>query len=457
MSKVKPALVQGTRDLSPEMMYKRNYVISTIKEVFEKYAFQPLETPAMERLDTLTGKYGDEGDRLIFRILNSGDFKKDVPADVWQTAESSILAGLICEKALRYDLTVPFARFVAMNRHAIALPFKRYQIQPVWRADRPQKGRFREFYQCDADVVGSTSLWQEVELALIYAEVFEKLKLPVRIRLNSRKLLNAIAQIAGAGEKFGIFITILDKLDKVGRQSVVDEWLKAGFDPSGIGALSSWIFDEKIDLQKVENHLGSNNEGLEEVRFVLEKVKSLKPDAPVQFDPTLARGLDYYTGCIFEVVAEGVAVGSIGGGGRYDNLTGIFGVDGVPGVGISFGLDRILLALEERGLTGFTQVSKARVMVTGLSEEDMPFAAEVAYAFRKAEIATELYPVAAKLKKSLEYANKTAIPFVAIVGEDERNHRSFTLKNLQTGDQKAFALIDDREWMKALSVSQNKS
>ncbi|MCX8149252.1 histidine--tRNA ligase [Thermaurantimonas aggregans] len=449
---MKPALVQGTRDLSPDMMYKRSYVISVIKEVFEKYAFQPLETPAMERLDTLTGKYGDEGDRLIFRILNSGDFKKEVPADVWQTAESNTLAGLICEKALRYDLTVPFARFVAMNRHAIALPFKRYQIQPVWRADRPQKGRYREFYQCDADVVGSTSLWQEVELALIYAEVFEKLKLPVRIRLNSRKLLNSVALKAGAGEKFGIFITILDKLDKIGRQSVVDEWLKAGFDASGIGSLSSWIFDEKVDLLKVEKHLGAENEGLEEVRFVLEKVKSLNPDAPLLFDPTLARGLDYYTGCIFEVVAEGVAVGSIGGGGRYDNLTGIFGVEGIPGVGISFGLDRILLALEERGLTGFAQVSKACVMVTGLSEEDMPFAAEVAYAFRKAEISTELYPIATKLKKSLEYANKTAIPFVAIIGEDERSKRSFTLKNLKTGEQSSFALTDNQGWMKAFSV-----
>ncbi|MFN4299765.1 MAG: histidine--tRNA ligase [Thermaurantimonas sp.] len=456
MSKIKPALVQGTRDLGPELMYKRNYVVSIIKEVFEKYAFQPLETPAMERLDTLTGKYGEEGDRLIFRILNSGDFKKEVSPDVWQMAESNTLAGLICEKALRYDLTVPFARFVAMNRHAIALPFKRYQIQPVWRADRPQKGRFREFYQCDADVVGSTSLWQEVELALIYAEVFEKLKLPVRIRLNSRKLLNSVAHNAGAGERFGIFITILDKLDKIGCQAVVNEWLNAGFDHNGVSNLSSWIFDENINLYKVENQLGTSNEGLKEVQFVFEKVKSLNPDAPIQFDPTLARGLDYYTGCIFEVVAEGVAVGSIGGGGRYDNLTGIFGVEGIPGVGISFGLDRILLALEERGMSAFAQVSKARVMVTGLSDDDMPFAAEVAYAFRKAEIATELYPVATKLKKSLEYANKTAIPFVAIVGEDERNQRSFTLKNLKTGEQNAIALAHDTEWIQVLSAVENE-
>lgn len=446
MNKVKPALVQGTRDLGPDMMYKRNHLISIIKEVFEKYAFQPLETPAMERLDTLTGKYGDEGDRLIFRILNSGDFKKDIAPEVWLSADSSTLAGKICEKALRYDLTVPFARYVAMNRHAIALPFKRYQIQPVWRADRPQKGRFREFYQCDADVVGSTSLWQEVELALIYTEVFEKLKLPVRIRLNSRKLLNAIAHKAGAGEKFGIFITILDKLDKIGRQAVVEEWLKAGFDPGGIGALSGWIFDEKVDLLKVEKHLGADNEGIADVRFVLEKVKSLDPDAPLQFDPTLARGLDYYTGCIFEVVAEGVAVGSVGGGGRYDNLTGIFGVEGIPGVGISFGLDRILLALEEKGLAQNVQKSKARVMVTGLSEEDMPFAAEVAFAFRKMGIATEFYPVAVKLKKSLEYANKTAIAYVAIIGEEERNQQAFTLKNLTTGEQKKIGIRETQEW-----------
>lgn len=450
MSKVKPALVQGTRDFGPDIMYKRNYVIGIIREVFEKYAFQPLETPAMERLETLTGKYGDEGDKLIFRILNSGDFKKQIPEDQWMRSDSSTLAGLICEKALRYDLTVPFSRYVSMNRHLLVLPFKRYQIQAVWRADRPQKGRYREFYQCDADVVGSTSLWQEVELALIYSEVFQRLNLPVIIRINSRKLLHAIAQKANAADRFSVFITILDKLDKIGRQAVCDEWLRAGFDAGGIGAISSWIFDREADIDKVIRHLGTDSEGLQEIQFILQSVKRLRPDAPIHFDPTLARGLDYYTGCIFEVLATGAEVGSIGGGGRYDNLTGIFGVEGVPGVGISFGLDRIILAMEELGCAQKIQSTKAQVMVTGLEEDDMPYAAELAVKFRDAGVRTELYPAAVKLKKSLDYANKNAIPLVAITGENERVNNTFTLKELSSGRQKSFSFDQGEEWLKVL-------
>lgn len=451
MSKIKPALVQGTRDFNPEMMYKRNFVIEIIREVFERYAYQPLETPAMERIEILTGKYGDEGDRLIFKILNSGDFKKEITSDQWTTADSNTLAGLLCEKALRYDLTVPFSRFVSMNRHSLILPFKRYQIQPVWRADRPQRGRYREFYQCDADVVGSTSLWQEVELVLIYTEVFEKLKLPVKIRINNRKLLQIIAKKAQAENRFTAFISILDKLDKIGRQAVCDEWLKAGFDAGGVGALSSWIFDQKPDIEKVSRNVCADDEGLQEIVFVLEHVKQLRPDAPLQFDPTLARGLDYYTGCIFEVVADSTDVGSLGGGGRYDNLTGIFGVDGIPGIGISFGLDRILLALEDLGSIQDIPALKAQIMVTGLEEEDMPYAAELAVNFRNVGVRTELYPAAVKLRKSLDYANKVAIPLVAIVGEEERMNKVFTLKKLSTGEQKTFALDQKSEWLSEMT------
>ncbi|MFN3951171.1 MAG: histidine--tRNA ligase [Thermaurantimonas sp.] len=451
MSKIKPALVQGTRDFGPEIMYLRNHVIGIIREVFERYAYQPLETPAMERLETLTGKYGDEGDRLIFKILNSGDFKKDVSDHQWAASDSAVLAGLLCEKALRYDLTVPFSRFVSMNRHALILPFKRYQIQPVWRADRPQKGRYREFYQCDADVVGSSSLWQEVELMLIYGEVFHKLNLPVKIRINSRKLLYSIAQKAHAHDRVSAFVTILDKLDKIGSRAVCDEWLQAGFDASGIGSISSWIFDRQVDIGKVARYLDSENEGIQEVTFVLENVKKLQADTPLHFDPTLARGLDYYTGCIFEVVVEGAEVGSVGGGGRYDNLTGIFGVEGVSGVGISFGLDRIILAIEERGGIQSAHSTKAQVMVTGLMEEDMPYAAELSAKFREEGVRTEFYPSAVKLKKSLDYANKTGIPLVTIVGEEERKNKNFTLKNLITGNQKTFSIFQKSEWLNALN------
>lgn len=435
MSKIKPSLVQGTRDYGPEQMHKRNLIINTIREVFEKYAFQPLETPAMERLDTLTGKYGEEGDRLIFRILNSGDFKKEVDPQTWNQAESSALAALICEKALRYDLTVPFARYVALNMHCLSLPFKRYQIQPVWRADRPQKGRFREFYQCDADVVGSSSLWQEVELVLIYTEVFEKLRIPVTIRINNRKLLNAIAAKAGAGQKIGNFINILDKLDKIGKQAVVDEWIKSGFNPEGIGALSRWIFDENPDLQKVRRELAQDNEGIQEIEFILQQSLRLSPSSPVRFDPTLARGLDYYTGTVFEIFARGVQIGSVGGGGRYNDLTGIFGVEGVPGVGISFGLDRILLAMDELGLFEDKLPLKSVVLVTALSQEQMPYAADIATRLRNAGVSTELYPGVVKLKKSLAYAHKNAIPFAIIIGENEAKNQTLQLKDMLSGEQ----------------------
>ncbi|GCD79405.1 histidine--tRNA ligase [Schleiferia thermophila] len=435
MNKIKPTLVQGTRDYGPEMMHKRNLIIHTIKDVFEKYAFQPLETPAMERLDTLTGKYGEEGDRLIFRILNSGDFKKEVDPQTWNQAESSALAALICEKALRYDLTVPFARYVAMNMYSLALPFKRYQIQPVWRADRPQKGRFREFYQCDADVVGSSSLWQEVELLLIYTEVFQKLNIPVTIRINNRKLLNALAAKAGAGERFATFVIILDKLDKIGKEEVIKEWLNAGFSPEGIDALSRWIFDENPNLEQVREALARDEEGIQELEFILKHLRSISAAAPVRFDPTLARGLDYYTGTVFEVVVQGVEVGSVGGGGRYNDLTGIFGVDGIPGVGISFGLDRILIAMEELGLFDGQLPLKSTVLVTALSEDQMPDAAKIATQLRNAGVSTELYPGGARLKKSLAYAHKTSIPFAVIIGENEAKKHTVLLKNMHSGDQ----------------------
>ncbi len=363
---LKPTLASGTRDFNPSEVQKRKYVTQIIERTFEKYAYQPIETPAMENLATLTGKYGDEGDRLIFKILNSGDFAAKVKEDEWQSKDSQLLTPKITEKALRYDLTVPFARYVVMHRNDIQLPFKRYQIQPVWRADRPQKGRFREFYQCDADVVGSYSLWQEVELIHIYCEVFSYLNLPYLIKINNRKILLGLAEVLGIENQLIQFTVILDKFDKIGREKVEQEWAELGISTDKIKLLD-FLFDPNINTLAALKSLLIDNEigekGIEEVNWVMNQAKELNEKCSLHFDPSLARGLNYYTGCIFEVLCPGLSLGSVGGGGRYDDLTGIFGMPNLPGVGISFGLDRIIIALEELGLFPSEWGRKRKILI----------------------------------------------------------------------------------------------
>ena len=440
----KPSIPKGTRDFSPTEVAQRNYIFSTIKEVFEVYGFQPIETPSFENSSTLMGKYGDEGDRLIFKILNSGDYLKKVDANLLTSKDSLKITSKISEKALRYDLTVPFARYVVQHQNEIEFPFKRYQMQPVWRADRPQKGRFREFYQCDADVVGSKGLWQEVEFVQLYDAVFSKLKLVgTTIKLNNRKILAGIAEIIGAKDKLIDFTVALDKLDKIGAAGVTKEMLSKGIFEEAIQKvqpLFNFTGSNQDKLNQLQELLAESEEGLQgvkELRFVVDNIEILGLEsANLELDVTLARGLNYYTGAIYEVSApEGVAMGSIGGGGRYDDLTGIFGLKDVSGVGISFGLDRIYLVLEELNLFDVVELPKPKVLFINFGEKEAAYCMKALAELRKNNIKSELYPDAAKMKKQLNYANRREIPFVVLVGSTEIENKNYTLKNMQTGDQ----------------------
>ncbi|MCF6128172.1 histidine--tRNA ligase [Flavobacterium sp. AS60] len=436
----KPSIPKGTRDFSPAEVAKRNYIISVMRHHFEKFGYQPIETPSFENSDTLMGKYGEEGDRLIFKILNSGDYLDKVSAEELQSLDSKKLTSKISEKALRYDLTVPFARYVVQHQSEIEFPFKRYQIQPVWRADRPQKGRFREFYQCDADVVGSKSLWQEVELVQLYDSVFADLGLNgVTIKINNRKILSGIAEVIGASDKLIDFTVALDKLDKVGEEGVKNEMLEKGISEAAlvkVQPLFSFTGTIQEKLEKLTQLLSASEEGkkgVEELRFICDNVAKLGlQKAILDLDVTLARGLNYYTGAIFEVAApKEVAMGSIGGGGRYDDLTGIFGLKDMSGVGISFGLDRIYLVLEELNLFPETVTTATKVLFLNFGESQTFEAMKAVTALRNHNIKAEMYPDAAKIDKQFKHAERRGIPFVVkeIVGSN------FTLKDIQTGEQ----------------------
>jgi histidyl-tRNA synthetase len=440
----KPSLPKGTRDFSPNEVSKRNYIFSIIKSNFEKYGYQPIETPSFENSETLMGKYGEEGDRLIFKILNSGDYLSKADKNALQNKESSKLTSSISEKALRYDLTVPFARYVVQHQHEIDFPFKRYQMQPVWRADRPQKGRFREFYQCDADVVGSTSLWQEVELVQLYDAVFSDLGLKgITIKINNRKILSGIAQVIGAQDKLIDFTVALDKLDKIGEGGVKKEMLEKGISETAIEKVQPLFhftgsIEEKI--QKLSVLLSTSPEGMkgvDELQFICDNLTKLGlRESFLDLDVTLARGLNYYTGAIFEVAPpKSVAMGSIGGGGRYDDLTGIFGLKDMSGVGISFGLDRIYLVLEELNLFPEKVQQSTKALFINYGEKEAFYAMQAIQKLRKEGLKVELYPDAIKVGKQFMYADKRQIQFAVIVGETEMMERKFGLKNLQTGEQ----------------------
>ncbi|MGB2128575.1 MAG: histidine--tRNA ligase [Flavicella sp.] len=440
----KPSIPKGTRDFSPVEVAKRDYIFGTIKGVFQTFGFQAIETPSFENSSTLMGKYGEEGDRLIFKILNSGDYLKKADASLLESKDSKKITGQISEKALRYDLTVPFARYVVQHQNDLELPFKRFQIQPVWRADRPQKGRFREFYQCDADVVGSKSLWQEVEFVQLYDTVFTKLGLlGTTIKLNNRKILSGIAEIIGAKDKLIDFTVALDKLDKIGAEGVTKEMLSKGISETAIkkvAPLFSFDGSNSEKLAQLERMLAGSEEGLQgvtDLRFVIEAIEELGLEsASLNLDVTLARGLNYYTGAIFEVAApEGVKMGSIGGGGRYDDLTGIFGLKNMSGVGISFGLDRIYLVLEELNLFETFEQPKPQVVFINFGDTEALYATKAIRALRKKGVKSELYPDAAKMKKQMNYANKRAIPFVVLVGSKEIETNTYTLKNMNDGSQ----------------------
>jgi histidyl-tRNA synthetase len=452
MSNIKPSLAKGTRDFSPLEMVKRNYIFDTIKTVFKKYGYAEIQTPSMENLSTLTGKYGDEGDKLIFKILNSGDYLSKVKPEMLAQAQSNAMISSISEKALRYDLTVPFARYVVMHQNEISLPFKRFQVQPVWRADRPQKGRYREFYQCDVDVVGSDSLLNEAEFILIYQEALSNLGLKdFTIKINNRKILSGIAEVVGKPELIIDMTVAIDKLDKIGMDGVTKELIERGFTEQDIEKLKPVILLEGTNEQKLESLksvLGASATGLvgiQEIETVFEYVKAmlgsgsvLNPD--VELDITLARGLNYYTGCIFEVKTNEVAMGSIGGGGRYDDLTGMFGLKGLTGVGISFGADRIYDVLEELKLFPETAAVGTRVLISNFDPEAERYALPIAQQLRKAGIASELYPSSAKLKKQMSYADAKNIPYVILIGSEEMQSGLLTIKNMQSGDQQKLSL-----------------
>ncbi len=438
----KPSIPKGTRDFSSQQIAKRNFIIQTIKHQFENYGFAPIETPSFENLSTLMGKYGEEGDRLIFKILNSGDYLKKADENLLKQKDAKKLTKQIADKALRYDLTVPFARYVVQHQNELVFPFKRYQIQPVWRADRPQKGRFREFYQCDADVVGSRSLWQDVEFGLLYDAVFSELKIPVTIRINNRQILTGLAELLEEKDKFQDFVVALDKLDKIGKDGVIAEMSAKGISQKSIDKIEP-IFEiegnnfEKIEqLKQLLKDSEAGQKGLEELLFILNAIEEtgLK-SATIDFDITLARGLNYYTGSIFEVNAKGVQMGSIGGGGRYDDLTGIFGLKNMSGIGISFGLDRIFLVMEELGLLKEIEVVKPKILFINFGTVEALYSLKAVQRLRSENLSAELYPDNTKMKKQMTYAHKREIPFVAMAGSNEMDKGSFTVKNMADGQQ----------------------
>lgn len=453
---MKPSIPKGTRDFSPAEMARRNYIFDTIRSVFKLYGFSPIETPAMENLSTLMGKYGEEGDKLLFKILNSGDFLRSVDRNLIDNPEGQWgkLTAQLCEKGLRYDLTVPFARFVVMHRNELQLPFKRYQIQPVWRADRPQKGRYREFYQCDADVVGSDSLINEVELIELIDEVFARLQIRIAIKLNNRKVLAGIAELIGEPDKIIDITVAIDKLDKIGLDAVKSELAERGLSTEAINALEPLL---KIDgtveerLEKLGELLAEveiGRKGVEELREIITGVKNLGLRAELDLDVSLARGLNYYTGAIIEVKALDVAIGSVTGGGRYDNLTGVFGMPGLSGVGISFGADRIYDVLNQLDLYPADLLSGAQLLFLNMGQTEAQAAMKMLSETRRAGISAEIYPDTAKMKKQMSYADAKKIPFVAIIGESEMAEGKMTLKNMTTGEQslvtieEAIALIN---------------
>ncbi|RST28223.1 histidine--tRNA ligase [Chryseobacterium lacus] len=453
---MKPNLAKGTRDFTADEVVKRKYIIQILQKNFELFGFQPLETPSFENLSTLTGKYGEEGDRLIFKILNSGDYASKAKEEDWNSRNSQKLTAQISDKALRYDLTVPFARFVAMNHGQLTFPYKRYQIQPVWRADRPQKGRFREFYQCDADVVGSESLWQEVELIQLYFKSFSELKVPVYIHINNRKILSGLAEFAGISEQLIDFTVALDKLDKIGREGVIKELREKGIPDFAIEKVS-FLFEtnrpSEETLQLLKTHfegIETGIEGVEELEFVIQQCKNLGIADQLVFDITLARGLDYYTGAIFEVKAQQVEMGSVGGGGRYNNLTEVFGVKNIPGIGISFGLDRIYLVMQELHLFPENTVSKVQFLFTNYGEKETTEAIKVMAKLRNKNISCELYPDNAKLKRQFAYAEKKGIPNIIFYGEQEIKEGKISMKNMETGEQNTLTL---NEFYDKFSVS----
>ena len=437
----KPSIPKGTRDFGPQEMARRNYIFDTIRDVYSLYGFQQIETPAMENLSTLMGKYGEEGDKLLFKILNSGDSLRGIDLSSLAEGATGHLAAQLCEKGLRYDLTVPFARYVVQHREELTLPFRRYQIQPVWRADRPQKGRYREFYQCDADVVGSDSLLNEVELMQIVDEVFRRLGIRVCIKINNRKILSGIAEIIGQAERIVDITVAIDKLDKIGLDAVNEELRQAGLDDKAIEALQPIIClegtnDEKLaTMRRVLAASETGQKGIQEVEYVFRTLAATQLDAQLELDLTLARGLNYYTGCIFEVKALDVQIGSITGGGRYDNLTGIFGMPGLSGVGISFGADRIYDVLNQLELYPEAVTTATQMLFINFGPAELAYCLPFVARARRDGIRCEIYPDAAKMKKQMQYANQKQIPYVVLAGESEMAAKSFTLKNMQTGEQ----------------------
>lgn len=464
MSVTKPSLPKGTRDFSPQEMVKRNYIFDTIKTIFRKYGYAEIQTPSMENLQTLTGKYGDEGDKLIFKILNSGDYLAKIDETLLSTRNSNLATSKLSEKALRYDLTVPFARYVVMHQNDIAFPFKRFQVQPVWRADRPQKGRYREFYQCDADVVGSPSLLNEAEFILIYHEALSKLGLKdFTIKINNRKILSGIAEIIGKPELIVDMTVAIDKLDKIGLDGVAKELIERGFTEADIEKLKPVILLEGTNVAKLESLKAvlSTSEtglkGIEEIEKVFDYVTKLSGQenairdtqyANLELDITLARGLNYYTGCIFEVKTNEVAMGSIGGGGRYDDLTGMFGLKDLTGVGISFGADRIYDVLEELNLFPTSAQQGTKVLISNFNEQAELYALPLLQQFRTANIAAELYPSSAKLKKQMSYADAKNIPYVILIGEEEMQNNLLTLKDMASGEQQKLTAAEIIERLK---------
>lgn len=452
---MKPTLPQGTRDFGSDVLGKRRFILNTIQQVFELYGFEPLETPAMENLETLTGKYGDEGDKLIFKILNNGLDNPAKAADARVNFENILLGKndkRITERALKYDLTIPFARYVAMNFNNITIPFKRYQIQPVWRADRPQKGRYREFYQCDADVAGTYSLVSDVEFAQIYVDVFQQLKINTEIKINNRKILAALAEVCGNADKLTLITVIIDKLDKIGLEKVLQELENIGLVESDLKLIKQYLeiqgdnFEKITEVEKIVGKSETGRKGIEELKFILEYIDGDR--YPVQIDFTLARGLNYYTGTIYEVTAKNVKMGSIGGGGRYDDLTGLFGVPNVPGVGISFGLDRIYDVMEELELFPVNIKKVTKALFFNLGENESKYAYKIMQDCRRNGISAELFYENSKLEKQFKYATKKGIPFVVIIGSEEIKSQECVVKELATGNQEKIEINQLNNYLK---------
>ncbi len=459
MSKAKPSIPKGTRDFSPEIMVKRNYIFNIIKQTFSKYAFQPLETPSMENLSTLLGKYGEEGDKLLFRILNSGDFLGKVDDELLKSRNLTEISSKISNKGLRYDLTVPFARYVVQHRNEITFPFKRYQIQPVWRADKPQKGRYREFYQCDGDVIGTDSLLSEVELIKIMDEVFSALNLDVTIKFNNRKILKGVADYAGAADHFMDITMAIDKLDKVGQEKVKEELLERGIGENAVNKLEKFLEtkgNHEEQLKNLETFFASSKDGtkgIEETREILDYLEALKFNNHLEFDPKLARGLDYYTGTIFEVKTNEMEIGSICGGGRYDDLTGVFGLKDVSGVGISFGAERIYDVMEKLDKFPEQMLPAAKILFVNFGKKEVKHSLKLLQELRQENIMAELYPDKAKMKKQFTYADNKNIPYVAIIGENEINKNVITVKDMNSGEQNEFTIEELKTLLKETNAN----